>query len=236
MYGYYDIPLRLEQEGITLSLELEGESLLYRSVSPDGEVEKVLLARANNILINPVEPLHKPKELTSNLLIEFERNLLVEPGATRKIFVTFPIEIGVFVVEEGDGPEVLDLLTLATQKFTLYGDPRAGVICKYWRSGVHPAIPAVNPLHEGVMELTLTNTTTEWAEVTRAVFNAYGMKIYYSDSLVAMRASMKIIPRRLAETDFQDAPLLTGMTKSLELYTSRKLPVVPAKFVMEAGL
>jgi hypothetical protein len=62
------------------------------------------------------------------------------------------------------------------------------------------------------------------------------MKIYYSDSLVAMRASMKIIPRRLAETDFQDAPLLTGMTKSLELYTSRKLPVVPAKFVMEAGL
>jgi hypothetical protein len=236
MYGYHDIPLRLEQEGITLSLEQEGESLLYRSVSPTGELEKMLLARAEQVLINPVEPLHRPKELTSNLLIEFERSLLVEPGATRKIFVTFPVEIGVFVIGEGNSHEVLDILTLAVQKFTLYGDPRTGVICKYWPSHVSPALPTVNPLREGVMELTLINSHTDWAEVTRAVFNAYGMKIYYSDSLVSMRASIKIMPRRLAETDFQDAPLVEGMTKSVELYTSRKLQVVPSKFVMEAGL
>jgi len=236
MYGYHAIPLRLEQEGITLSLEQEGENVLYRAVSPTGELEKVLLARAEQVLINPVEPLHKPKELTSSLLIEFERNLLVEPGATRTIFVTFPVEIGVFVIGEGSGHEILDVLTLAVQKFTLYGDPRTGVICKYWLSHISSAPPPVNPLHEGVMELTLINSNTDWVEVTRAVFNAYGMKIYYSDSLVSMRASMKIMPRRLAETEFLDAPLVPGMTKSLELYPARKLPVVPMKFVMEAGL
>jgi hypothetical protein len=120
MYGYHDIPLRLEQEGIMLSLEQEGESLIYRSASPNGGLEKVLLARADKVLINPVEPLHKPKVLTSNLLIEFERVLVVEPGATRKIFLTFPIEIGVFIRGgESNGHEVLDILTLATQKFTL---------------------------------------------------------------------------------------------------------------------
>jgi len=236
MYGYHAIPLRLEEEGIALSLEQEGESWLYRAASPAGELEKVLLARAEKVLINPVEPLHKPKELTSSLLIEFERNLLVEPGATRTIFVTFPVEIGVFVIGEGSGQEILDVLSLGMQKFTLYGDPRTGVICKYWLSPVSSALQPVNPLREGVMELTLINSTTEWAEVTKAVFNAYRMKLYYSDSLVSMRASMKLMPRRLAETDFMDAPLVPGMTKSLELYPVRKLQVVPMKFVMEAGL
>lgn len=235
MYGHHTIPLYLEQEGITISLEQEGESLLYRGVTPTGTLEKVLIARAEQALINPVEPLHKPKELTSNLLIDFEPDLLVEPGSTRTIYVTFPVEIGIFVVSKG-GREILDVFTLAEQKFTLYGDPRTGVICKYWLSRVSSTLPPVNPLREGVMELTLVNSDNEWVEVTRAVFNAYRMKIYYSDQLVSMRASMKLMPRRLAETDFMDAPLVPGMTKSLELYPTRKLQVVPVKFVMEAGL
>ena len=235
MYRYYDAPFKIVKGGITLTLEQEGERLLYRSVYADEKVEKILLADNGKLLINPVEPLNKPKELTSYLLIEFERTLVVEPGSTKSIFITYPIEIGVFIAGSNQF-EIIDILTLAKQKFTLYGDPRSGVICKYWRSEVYSSIPSVDPLHEGVIELSITNTTTWWVEVTKAIFNAYGMKIYYNDNLVSMKATMKIMSGRSAETDFVDSPLENGMKKSLELYTVRRLPVVATKFVMEVGI
>ena len=235
MFGYYDVPFKIVKEGITLTLEKEGGSLLYRSVCAGERVEKILLASDGKILINPVEPLNKPKELTTYLLIEFKRSLMVEPEATRTIFVTYPIEIGVFIAGSNQF-EIIDILTLAKQKFTLYGDPRSGVICKYWRSEVYSSTPSVDSLHEGVIELSITNTTTGWVEVTKAIFNAYGMKIYYNDDRVSMKATMKIMSGRSAETDFVDTPLEEGMKKSLELYTVRKLPVVTTKFVMEVGL
>lgn len=235
MYRYYDAPFKIVKDGITLTLEREGERLLYRSVYADKKVEKILLADNGKVLINPVEPLNKPKELTSYLLIEFERTLVVEPGSTKSIFVTYPIEIGVFIAGSNQF-EIIDILTLAKQKFTLYGDPRSGVICKYWRSEVYSSLPSVDPLHEGVIELSITNTTTGWIEVTKAIFNAYGMKIYYNEDRVSMKATMKIMSWRSAEIDFVDSPLEEGMEKSLELYTVRKLPVVTTKFVMEVGI
>jgi hypothetical protein len=160
---------------------------------------------------------------------------LIEPEATKKIFSTYPIEIGVFISTK-TAVEVLDIFTLVRQKLTLYGDPRSGVICKYWRSTVYSSAPSVNPLHEGIVELSIKNTTKGWVKVTKAIFNAYGMKIYYRDDLVAMQATMKILPGNLAETEFVDAPIEPGMKKSLELYTVRKLAVKTTKFVMEAGL
>jgi len=64
MYGYYNIPLRIEKEGISLSVEKEGEILVYRRECLDEKVEKVLLASNSKILLSPVEPLSKPKEIT----------------------------------------------------------------------------------------------------------------------------------------------------------------------------
>jgi hypothetical protein len=235
MFGCYDIPFELEKEGIALSLEQEGKGLVYRSACAGARLEKVLLAETGKVFINPIEPLNKPKELTSNLLIEFEKTLLIEPEATRKIFITYPIEIGVLISTKA-AVEVLDIFTLVRQKLTLYGDPRSGVICKYWMSNVYSSVPSINPLHEGIIELSITNTTKEWVTVTKAIFNAYGMKIYYRDDLVAMKASMKIMHGSIAETDFVDAPLESGMNKSLELYNVRKLAVTTTKFIMEAGL
>lgn len=203
----------------------------------DEKVEKNLLASTGKILINPVEPLNKPKELTSYLLIEFERTLVVEPGTTQKIYAKYPLEIDVFISGKGnENFKILDIFTLMKQKFTLYGDPSSGVICKYWRSAVYSSIPSVNPIHEGVVELSITNTSTGWVEVTKAVFNAYGMKMYYHDDMVAMKAKMKIMRGKMAETDFFDSPLETGMKKSLELYTVRKVAITTTKFVMEEGI
>ena len=97
-------------------------------------------------------------------------------------------------------------------------------------------MPSRDPLYEGIMELRIANTNTEWVEMNKAVFNAYGMKIYYNESQVSMKAEMKIRTGDIAETDFEDAPLESNMTNALEIYTARKLSVTSPKFVMEFGL
>jgi hypothetical protein len=235
MFGSYDAPLGIEKEGISLSVERAGEIMTYRRQCGDEKVEKMLLTSTGTILINPVEPVNKPKEITSSLLIEFKTSLVVEPAATKKIYVTYPVEIGVFIAMDKKY-EVLDIFSIQKQKFTLYGDPRSGVICKYGKSEVYSSIPSVNPLLDGVIELSITNTVSEWVNVTKAIFNAYGMKLYYSDDMVYMKATMKINNEKTAETGFVDSPLERGMKKSLELYTVRKLAVVSTKFVMEGGI
>jgi hypothetical protein len=82
------------------------------------------------------------------------------------------------------------------------------------------------------------NSTKNWVEVSRVVFENYGMKIYYDNDLVSMSAGMKIVKPMLAYTAFEDKPIRTGMQKSIELYYSRKLAGVDtlAYYAMDEGL
>jgi len=235
MFGQYDIPISIEQEEITLSVQKGGESLLYRRACLGETFEKILVAGDGKVLLNPVEPVNKPNSLASYLLIELEKTMQIEPKGTKNIFLTFPVEITAYI-SANEEFEVIDAFTLARQKFTLYGDPINGVICKYWKSSIYPAEPSLNRMQQGLIGLAVTNTTAGWVEVTKAVFNAYGMKIYYNDENVSMKANMELKGGQSAETEFIDEPLAEGMTKSLEIYTARKLSVAKKKFVMEFGL
>ena len=237
IFGLHDVPLRINRDGMYISVERMTGGLLYKRECIGEEVEDILLSNDSKILINPVEPVNKPQELTPHFLIEFEKPIFIEPNAKKTIFVKFPVEIGVFVHGKKNF-QILDVLTLNKQKFTLYGDVVSGVICKYWKSEVYSTIPDTNPVYEGVIEINLTNTTARWVEVTQTVFAAHGMKIYYSDDLVAMRANMRIVGKRVAEVDFVNSPLEKGMKRSLELYTSRltKIPVVATRFLMDEGI
>jgi uncharacterized protein len=235
MFGKYDMPLNIEKEGVSISIEKEGDAYSYSRECLEEKVKKTLLIGNGRLLINPVEPLNKPKSITPYLLIKFEKKLVVEPKATKKIFLTFPVEIAAFIAIENDF-ELLDVFTLTNMKFTLYGDSRNGFICKYWKSEVYSVMPTVDILQQGVIELSLTNSSATFTELTQAVFNAYGMKIFYSDGLTAMKATIKLRAGDIAETDFEDSPLENGMTRSLEVYTSKKLLVTSTKFLMEYGI
>jgi len=235
MFGTYEIPFSIEQEGIALSALKEGENVRYWRECLGESVEKILLTGTTKALLNPVEPVNKPKALTAHLLIELEKTMQIEPKGTRNIFLTFPVEIAVYL-SANEEFEVIDTFTLERQKFTLYGDPINGVICKYWKSSVYTAAPSLNPLQQGLIELAVTNTTAGWVEVTKAVFDASGMKIYFDEERVSMKATMRLRGGGRAETEFIDDPLVEGMTKSTEIYTAHKLSVTKKKFVMEFGL
>lgn len=235
MFGEYDIPVNIKQDNLSISVQKEDECLIYRRICLEEKAEKNLLINKGKIILNPVEPLNNPKPLTTYLLIKLEKTLVLEPKSTKKVYLKFPIEIGAYLSNSQD-LQVLDVFTLTKPKFTVYGDPRNGVLCKHWKSDIYASIPSVDPLYEGVIQLKIENANPDCVEITKAVFNAYGMKIYYNDRMAAMKATMKIRSGGIADTGFRDSPIEEGMTHALEIYTARKLSITSKEFVMEFGL
>lgn len=232
MFGQYYDTFRCEVGDILVETEQIDGLLTYRRRCEGRAFKRILVSETARIIINPVEPVNLPRDITDFLLMEFSP-MMVEPGTSRAVYLKFPVEIGVFV-ESAKDIEALDVFAPGSQKYTLYGSPTTGVIARWYRSAVYPEIPPVERFCEGVMELSIHNASHEWVEVSCAVFESTDMKLYYGD-FVAASAKMKILGPLLAETDFIDAPLRPGMVKSIELYTARKIPVINRGYLMEWG-
>ncbi len=209
---------------VPIELRKEDGRLIYVR----GEIRKIL--PECEIIVNPVEPINLPKNVTRYLEIDFPP-VLIKPNAIETIYLKFPIEIGVFA-KEGDKITVVDVFTFDKPKYTLYGTPKNGVVCRWFWSEVYYEIPEVDPLKHGVLKLVIKNGG-DWVEVGKVVLDCYAMKIYYSE-FASCWAEMKILSKISAETTFVDKPIIGGMKKAIELYTTRRL--IGRSFTMEWGL
>ena len=234
-FDEYRIPFTIKEKGLTISVEKDGGQLIYKRDYRGEKVYKIILSKMDSIMINPVEPVNMPKKITSHYLVEFENRLMIEPEMKRKVYLKFPIERGIFI-QGTDNNEILDIVSFTNQKYTLYGDLQNGVICRYYKSEVHSSLPHTNNLYEGIMELQIYNSSSDWVELTKAVFNACGMTLYYDEKWVSMKATIKISSEKNAVTNFFDTPLRKDMKKSIELYTTNTVSIFTPKFSMEGGL
>ncbi len=235
IYGVYKPPFEIKEKNIKISMKEKGGCFIYSRVKEGENIEKLISGKNFEIHINPVEPLNLPQEISPYFMISLTNSLLLAPKSKDKIYIKFPVEIAVFIKGKGD-IEVIDIFSFVKNKFTLYGDITKGVICKYFESDIYKEIPDTDNLIEGIIELSLINQSKEWVYINKIVFNAYLMKIYFNEKLVSCVSRMEIKGKVIAETSFFDKPLLKGMNKSLELFTSRRLPFIQPEFVMEFGL
>ena len=237
MFEIYHPPFIREAEDTEIIVEKEGDDLIYkRTLKGETEKELFLFDNDGDVLINPIEPVNLPENITSFLLIDFKRPAMIRPGDKKKIYLKFPIEMGVFVSDKFDRYEVIDAFTFTKVKYTLYGSQTHGIICRHWESDIYTEEPPTDILYEGFIELDIANYSGHHMEITKAIFNAYGMKIYYGDKRIGTKASMKIINKLLAETDFNTYPTTSRFKRSVELYTARKLTITGTKGIMEFGI
>lgn len=235
IYGSFSVPSTLNIENVTISVYRENEFTYYqRDLSGTTNKKYVFTCDDSHFTINPVEPQNVPKKLTSHMLIELENPLLVGSGTKKTIYITFPVEIGIFF-HTTRGKELIDVFSLNIKKFTLYGNPNDGIICKYYKSSVYPKPPEVNSMKEGVLEVEVVNNNGNTVEVRNLVFSAYGMKIFYDNKTVSMKAILRTVSRKVAETDFLNDPIHHGMVKSPEIYVPGKMHYT-TKYIMDKGL
>jgi hypothetical protein len=243
VFGEFQPPYTFERDGLSLSLEMREGHYQYRRDLAGNVVEKAISVGLSRLLVHPVEPFYAGPEMAGHLELEFPP-LIIEAGATETIFLTFPVEIGIFVEGLRD-TEVLDAFSMTAPKYSLYGSPHRGVITRFGRSGRHREPPVVDGAREGVLRLTIRNMLSEWAKVSRVVMDTPEINLYSSD-FAGLVAVMRITGREAAEVTGIDRALKGGMSRAHDFFTVRRilrldtaprLPgVEPKGFLMECGL
>lgn len=236
MFGRFTCPCRHTGKEFTISIVQDGESCHYQRECGDVRAEKIIVSAGPILVIQPVEPVNLPKEVTRFLEIVFEP-LVIEPESEQTVYLTFPLEIGVFVAKE-DEYQLIDVFSQCFPKYSLYGSPENGVITRYHRSRVFFTPPDPDPAREGILNLMIRNTSRGWVEVSRAVFEGYSMPIFY-DRTAAMTGEMVLFSKTIAETRLLEKPPRPAMTPAIPAIRARKILLVDVEkksFLMEHGV
>jgi hypothetical protein len=231
VFGIHNLLTDIVEDDIKIKVEGRGKRKRYfRRMGPD-EIEKVIFAKDGKLVVCPTEPVNIPKEdVSEHLLIELEKPVIIESGLKETFYVKTPVEIGVFLVDKHD-VERIDLFTKTKPKYTLYGPPESGIICKWWKSEIFEEKPSVDPFFEGILRVDITNNYHEWVEITKMVFRAYDMKVFYNQHAY-IHARLNIINRYIGETTF-NTRRPPNMEESLDIYLSKGIQKLEKKFVME---
>lgn len=236
MFGRFTCPYRHAGKDFSISIEQEGSFFRYRRECHKDHVEKIIASAGPVVLIHPVEPVNLPKEVTRYLEIVFPP-IVLGPESETTIYLTFPIETGVFLARNEDY-QLIDVFSRCLPKYSLYGSPDNGVITRYHKCTISETPIDPDPALEGMLKLDIRNMSRGCAEVSCAVFESYFMPIFF-DRLVTMSGEMVIFSKMIAETRIHEQPLREGMQMAIPAIKARKIlrmEVQKKSFLMEQGM
>lgn len=233
VFGEYDLSTQLKEQDVEITIEGKGKRKSYYRKVGEEEVKKFIHAEEGKVVICPVEPVNLPKEgAAEHLLIELDKPFIIESGFKDTFYVKFPVEIGVFLVDKKD-VERIDIFTKTKPKYTLYGPPENGIICKWWKSDVYSEMPEVDRLYEGIMKIEIANNYYEWMEINKVVFRAFDMKLFYNE-YAYMHATLTILKKTFGETTFNKRKP-KNMKGAIDIYLAKGIKKFEKKFIMELG-
>jgi len=221
-YGKFPIDYAVNFEGLNLAVDLDRGMYHYRRALGDWKTEINISVNGGHMLIHPVEPLNLPDNLTDFMEIRFDP-IKIEPSGICVIFVTMPIEIGVFLESPSGSTDIVDIVSYVYPKYSLYGGANRGVVTRFNESKVYYYPPAMKNYEAGLLKLEIENRSDEWATVGKAVIFQKGLYLYFDEKFVAASAEMKIISPDVAVVTGVDTPIRQGMTRSYRLFKNRKL-------------
>ncbi|MFA4859659.1 DUF432 domain-containing protein [Methanoregula sp.] len=235
MFGHHPGDFSYTEKDFSLTLDRSGPVPRYERQCGNEKIKKILaISPEAGITISPVEPVNLPIEIAHHLEIVFP-TIVMQPGESMAVNLKFPVEIGVFLLT-GTDTSVIDIFSKNPVKYSLYGKPVTGLITRYYESDIYQKPPSTDPHFEGVMTLTIKNRYAGAVEVSRAVFECHAMKLFYG-SHVGMNVTMEIISSAIAVTSFEETPPPDCPNRGIDLYSSRKLPIIPEQgFYMESGV
>lgn len=243
VYGKFGFDYSVNFEGLSLSFEERNGIYQYHRNIKDWKYSASIAVTDGSCLIHPVEPLNLPENVTDFLEIVFDE-IRVEPNGKTVVFLTIPIEIGIFIESRDGNSTLLDVVTFTYPKYSLYGSANRGVITRYCKSAVYMDPPLLQNHIEGTVRLEIENTTHEWASVSRVIIYQKGLVLYYDETSVSACAVMTITAPDVASVYGIDLPLRPEMTQCAQIFDGRKttpfynIPgmLVDKVFTMDMGL
>ena len=242
-YGKFNFDYSINIQGLKLGFEDKNGMYHYKRDIVGWKHESNIATRTGTFYLQPIEPLNLPDNVTDFIEIEFSE-ITIEPEGKAVVFLTIPIEIGVFL-EAGNGDRnLLDIVTFCHPKFSLYGAASRGVITRFHKSEVYAMPPSVDNYKEGLLRLEIENDTDEWATVGRVVIYQKGLNLYYDETTVSASAKMIIRTHDVADVVGIDQPIREEMTESVQVFEQRRTTpfcniegaLLDSTFTMDMGM
>ncbi len=221
-YGKFPITYAVNFQGLSLSVDQEKGMYHYRRALGNWKTEKNVSMSNGSLLIHPVEPLNLPDNVTDFLEIGFDP-IMIEPEGRCVVFVTMPIEIGVFIESESGETEVLDIVSYIYPKYSMYGNSSRGVITRHHTRSVYYYPPNVRNYQSGLLKLEIENRTNGWVNIGRVVLYQKGLFLYFDEHIAASTATVVITSPDVATVTGIDYPIREGMTPANRVFVSRKI-------------
>lgn len=220
-YGKFNFDYSINFQGLKLGFEDKNGMYHYKRDIVGWKHESNIATQTGIFYLQPIEPLNLPDNVTDFIEIEF-KEITIEPNSTTVVFLTMPIEIGVFLEAKNGERNLLDIVTFCHPKFSLYGAASRGVITRFHKSEVYAMPPSVENYKEGLLRLEIENDTDEWATVGRVVIYQKGLNLYYDETAVSACAKMIIRTHDVADVVGVDQPIREEMTESVQVFESRR--------------
>lgn len=220
-YGKFNFDYAVNFAGLTLGFEDKNGMYHYKRNIIGWKHEAHVAVQNGAFYLQPIEPLNLPDNVTDFIEIRF-REITIEPNGNAVIFLTMPIEIGVFLETKDGERNLLDIVSFCHPKFSLYGAASRGVITRYHESEIYTMPPAVKNYQESLLRLEIENNTSEWATVGRVILYQKGLNLYYDESTVSACAKMIVQNKDAADVFGVNLPIREGMTECLQVFEQRK--------------
>ena len=220
-YGKFNFDYSINFQGLKLGFEDKNGIYHYKRDIVGWKHESNIATQTGTFYLQPIEPLNLPDNVTDFIEIEF-KEITIEPDGKAVVFLTIPIEIGVFLEAKNGERNLLDIVTFCHPKFSLYGAASRGVITRFHKSEVYAMPPSVENYKEGLLRLEIENDTDKWAAVGCVVIYQKGLNLYYDETTVSACAKMIIRTRDVADVVGIDQPIREGMTQCLQVFEQRK--------------
>lgn len=187
-YGEFTISdkleLRLPKTEINIEKKLDNRFSYYRKNSQNQEIRKSIPKSDGDIKIEmcPILPLNLPAKKTNDLIfLRLTETVFAEKKSTINVPIQFPIEIGIYMIDQSDGTkDLFDCFTCEPihSRFALYGTPEKGNLCMYSKVKLLEKGDSY-PYVFAKMSATITNKLDRGVFIGKLVFPITDFNIYY---------------------------------------------------------
>ena len=196
-FGQYAIKdglsVSFKDEQITLE-NIRGDSYIYRRKHMDETTSETIFSSKKGevkIAIYPVRPIQMPRQLAHNIMVKLDPPVALPPNSHITHHLTMPIEIGVFTISKKSN-YMVDAFSLSFPKYTLYGQPNMGYICRLHHSSISSEEKTMQ-YEEATIMMKFQNKSPNWVTINKIVMDAYEVDLYLDGDTVYLEDSNLVI-------------------------------------------
>lgn len=237
--GAERLELNIKQNKILVLPDRNNPScFLYQRYFANHLVTEVkMISRQDSVILGvfPIPALLTPKPLAKYVYLRFKSPVLMEQRSESIFYSTMPIEVAIYRQHE-DEELLVDAFRTLKQRYSLYGSPERGVLCRYKEVNIDPAKINISAqkYEEALLKIIVRNGIDNIVRISKVVIPMQNVVLDHNDDETVLPGAVEMHLDQAFGQDVVNVRLVDTKVKRAD-----KTSVVGKEdslaFIMDAG-